>query len=73
MSRFDDAQRVYSCVPSLLFSRVRQFSDVGWVCAMCVIGVLPVVDWSEISFRVGFTMTRLLGTATCSLSLTGRN
>ena len=26
MSRFDDAQRVYSCVPSLLFSLVRQLS-----------------------------------------------
>ena len=34
--------------------------------------MLPVVDGSEISFRLGFTMTRLLGRATCSLSLKRR-
>ena len=56
----------------LILIDMSVFMLVGWVCVMCVIGVLQVVDWLEINVRFGFTMTRLLGRATCSLLLTGR-
>ena len=56
----------------LILIDMSVFMLVGWVCVMCVIGMLQVVDWLEISFRVGFTMTRLLGRAICCPSLKGR-
>ena len=49
----------------LIFIDMSVLMLVGWVCVMCVIGVLPVVDSSQISFRAGFTMTRLLPHAAC--------